>query len=207
MQHPLLLYRKYHIDRDDERLGLFAELAKKYEINNVLYPGSFVHVTPSFVFPRVVYVDSYREADRFFKDEAVPGFVRANKLYPQEANVVFHKADYTENFGEQEGSFDLLISQYAGFISMACKKYLKVGGLLAVNNSHGDASMASIDRDYQFIAFYNKRKDKYVLSEKDLSAYFIPKSNIEVTKAYLEKTQRGIGYTKTPSGYIFQKVR
>ena len=31
------------------------------------------------------------------------------------------------------------------------ERYLKVGGILAVNNSHGDAGLASIDPDYEFI--------------------------------------------------------
>ena len=166
MDHSLLLYKRYHIDRDDERLSLFVELAKQYDIDNVLYPGCFVPITPSFVFPRVVYVDSYREAESFFKEESVPAFVRANKLYPQEDDVVFHKADYTESFGEPESSFDILISQYAGFVSLTCKKYLKVGGSLVVSNSHGDASKVSLDRDYQFVAVNNKKNDKYCLSEK-----------------------------------------
>ncbi|MFX0037200.1 MAG: hypothetical protein ACFE9I_16330 [Candidatus Hermodarchaeota archaeon] len=40
---------------------------------------------------------------------------------------------------------------YAGFVSQSCKEYLKVGGILLTNNSHGNASMAYIDDDYQFI--------------------------------------------------------
>ena len=58
---------------------------------------------------------------------------------------------YTAGFAEAEKSFDLLISQYAGFVSQHCKKYLKIGGILLVNNSHGDASMAKLDDDYKFV--------------------------------------------------------
>lgn len=47
--------------------------------------------------------------------------------------------------------FDLLISQYAGFISDTCINYLKVNGYLLVNNSHADAGLAAIDKDYKLL--------------------------------------------------------
>ena len=143
MKNPFEIYMKHYVNKDDERLGLFLKLAEKYEVKNVLYPGSFVHITPSLVFPRVVYVDSYKKSADFFKGQAVHSYIQKNKVYPQDAQVIFHKSDYTKDFGEREASFDLLISQSAGFISQAGKQYLKIGGLLLVNNSHGDASMAS----------------------------------------------------------------
>ena len=207
MKNSLGLYKQYYVDKDFEQLGLFLALSEKYSIKNVLYPGSWIHITPSLVFPLVVYVDSDKRANIFFKDQAVYDYIRKNKTYLQEAQVGFHKSDYIKDFGEREDSFDLLISLYAGFISKACKKYLRIGGVLLVNNSHGDAGMASIDNDYRFIATYSRRKDRYALSEKNLESYFIPKSGIEVTRDYLEKFQRGIGYTRTATGYIFQRLR
>jgi hypothetical protein len=87
------------------------------------------------------------------------------------------------------------------------KKYLKKDGILVCNNSHGDASMASIDHDYELVAVYNRRSDeKFSLSEKNLTEYLIPKQKREITKEYLQKTMKGIGYTKSPSGYIFRKI-
>ncbi len=206
-KQALALYKKYHEDCDNQRLGLFAALDKKYEVNRVLYPGCFVHITPSLIFPNVVYVDSDRRAEQFFNDNAVHSFVNNNRLYEQGPSVSFHKSDYTKDFGENTDQFDLLLSQYAGFVSQACKKYLKKDGMLVANNSHGDAGMASIDPDYQLIAVYKRRNDtEYSISEKNLDSYFIPKSQRHISKAYLEKTQRGIGYTKNASGYIFKKT-
>ncbi len=60
-------YKQYHLDRDNELIGLFTALAEKFEIQSVLYLGSFVHITPSFIFPKVVYVDSYKKTESFFK--------------------------------------------------------------------------------------------------------------------------------------------
>jgi hypothetical protein len=82
----------------------------------------------------------------------------------------------------------------------------KIDGILLANNSHGDASMASIDADYKFIGVLNKRQNKYTLSEKNLDSYFIPKMPREITKEYLEKIKRGIGYTKSPTAYLFRRI-
>jgi hypothetical protein len=145
-KNPLLLYKKYYVDRDDERLDLFVILAERFNIKSALYPGSFVHITPSIVFPKVVYVDADKRAKSFFNDAAVVDFISKRKIYEDKPIICFHHKDYTEDIGEPIDSFDLLISQYAGFVSQHCKRYLKVSGLLLVNNSHGDASMSSIDK-------------------------------------------------------------
>ena len=202
----LSLYKKYHIDKNDERLGQFLILTKKFNIRNALYAGSFVHITPSFAIPKVIYVDTKKQARDFFKDPSIHEFVSKRKLYTEDSVISFHHKDYRKDLGEPIKSFDLLISQYAGFISQFCKKYLKIGGILLANNSHGDASMASIDTDYKFIGVLNKRRNKYSFSEKNLDSYFIPKKPREVTREYLEKIKRGIGYTKSPTTYLFRRI-
>jgi hypothetical protein len=104
-------------------------------------------------------------------------------------------------------TFDLLISQYAGFVGQYCKPYLKTGGFLLANNSHGDAGLAAIDDDYQLKAVFSARNGKHRISEKNLDEYFVPKSQIQLTKEYLEKLQKGIVYKKTAGVYLFQKVQ
>lgn len=171
--NPLSLYKKYHTDREDERLGLFTILAEKYKIKSALYPGSFVHITPSLVIPKVVYVDSYKKTKKFFNNPAVNDFISKNRIYKEEPDITFHLKDYQNEIEEPIQSFDLLISQYAGFISLHCKIYLKAGGLLLANNSHGDASLAFLDKDYRFIGVFNKRKiNKYTFSDKNLNTFF-----------------------------------
>ena len=201
-----LLYHQYHIDKNYERLGLFELLAKNFTIKRALYPGSFVHITPSFVFPLVVYVDNFPKTNNFFSDPKVSDYIDQRKLYKNKPVIRFHQKDYRLDIEESVESFDLLISQYAGFVSQFCIQYLKLNGLLLVNNSHGDASMASIDDRYEFIGVLNKRRDKFTHSNANLDAYFIPKKAIEVTKQYLEAIQRGIGYTKSASSYLFRRI-
>ena len=68
MKDPLELFKKHYTNKNYEQLDLFVKFSEKYEIRNVLYPGSFVHITPSLVFPQVVYVDSIKKAADFFKN-------------------------------------------------------------------------------------------------------------------------------------------
>lgn len=201
------LYKKYHIDKNDERLDMFLILREKFNIKSALYAGSFVHTTPSFAIPKVIYVDTDKQARDFFNDLSIHEFVSKKKLYNEDSMIFFHHKDYRKDFGEPTESFDLLISQYAGFVSQFCKKYLKIGGILLANNSHGDASMASIDTNYKFIGVLNKRRNKYSFSEKNLDSYFIPKKPREITREYLEKIKRGVGYTKSPTAYVFKRIQ
>ena len=202
------LYHKFFSEREFERLDLFQLLAERYAVQRVLYPGSFVHITPSFVFPDVVYVDTDRRAKKFFASPEVREYIEEHKRYPQPANFSFHPIDYRDGLEEIEPGFDLLISQYAGFIGQYCKHHLKAGGCLLANNSHGDAGVAALDPEYQLAEVAHKRNGKYRLSESNLDQYFVPKSTKrELTKEYLMDLQKGVGYTNTASNYIFRKVQ
>jgi hypothetical protein len=98
-----------------------------------------------------------------------------------------------------------MISLYAGFISKYCKPLLKRNGVFLANNSHGDASMARLDDDLKFFGIINYQNKKYYLKTENLDKYFIPKRNITVTKELLEKTNKGVGYTKPANYYLFRK--
>ncbi len=199
------LYRDY-AQRPGERLGLFTSLAGSFPIDRVLYPGSYVHLAPSFVFRSVVYVDTDRRAKRFFADRPlVELLVSERKRYAGAFDVMFRHADYTSDLAEPEESFDLLVSLWAGFVSQACKRYLRVGGWLLVNNSHGDAGMASIDPDFELVAVVDARAGKYELTTSALDDCFIPARAVEVTRELLTRTGRGVAYTRSPAAYVFQR--
>lgn len=203
---PARMYREHHIEKSDERLGLFRGLVQHFGVRDALYPGSFVHVTPSFVIPNVVYVDSDRRAQTFFEDPRVMELVDERREYEVRSSIGFHRSDYAEPFDEPDGSFDLLISQYAGFISRACKRYLKVGGLLVANNSHGDASMARLDPDYRLVAVYRRTSERFTFGFGELETYMVPKSGAEPTRESLEQSMRGPAFTRSVGGYVFEKT-
>ena len=65
--------------------------------------------------------------------------------------------------------------------------------------------MARLDDDYSLIAVVKKHGDNHKISSKGLDSYFIPKKHVNIIRSYLEKTQKGIGYTRSASSYIFRK--
>lgn len=198
-------YRKFYIDRDNEQLRLFQLLANVFSITRVLYPGSYIHITPSFIFQDVVYVDNDQATKKLFLEKELVRYVEMRSEYSCKPTIEFYPTSYTNSFDEPEGSFDLLVSLYAGFISMHCKNNLKSGGILLVNNSHGDAGIASLDIDFELIGVINRRANRFTLSDKKLDEYFIPKEGREISRDLLLNIMRGIGYKKTASLYLFKK--
>lgn len=190
-----------------DRHRLFAAVADAVDAATVLYPGSFVDLAPSFVWPSVTYVDVDRRAAQFFGDEpGVEQLLVEHGVDPATRLVRFIGADYTDPLDLDDGEFDLLISLYAGFISEACTRVLRVGGTLLVNPSHGDAAMASIDERYRLTGVVTSHSDRYSVETGDLDTHLIPKRDVAVTKEHLHGTGRGISYTKSPFAYLFERV-
>jgi len=200
------LFERYY-SGEKLRRGLFDAIASWRPPARVLYPGGFIHVAASFVFPSVTYVDNDRNAKRFFaRMDDVQRLVSRHKDYEGSPHIVFHGSSYESPLAEEDESFDLLISLYAGFISKPCKRYLRRGGVLAVNNSHADAGLASIDPEYEFIGVVRGRGDSLRVDETELDTYFRPKKAQVVTEALLRERGRGIAYTRTAPVYLFQRV-
>ncbi len=79
------LYKKYFADREDERRMMFKKLSDTYNPQNGIYPGSFIHVTPSFYIPDMTYIDSDKRFGRFFKDDNLLRYITDNKKYSDKA--------------------------------------------------------------------------------------------------------------------------
>ncbi|MDE2817253.1 MAG: class I SAM-dependent methyltransferase [Chloroflexota bacterium] len=205
--HVFRSYVAAYEDSGGDRLGLFTLMAERFSCRSALYPGSFDHVTPAFVFPNTCFVDMDTEAARFFADPGVKELVAQRKVYAEEPRIRFYETDYEQDLPEAEASFDLLISLNAGFVSQHCRRYLKVGGMLLVNNLHGDASMARLDPDYVLVGAINRRGARFSLAETDLASYFVPKRDLEVTREYLARTKQGVAFTRRAFAYAFRRVR
>jgi hypothetical protein len=190
-----------------DRHHLFGTVAQWVSPAVVLYPGSFVDIAASFVFPNVVYVDSDRRAATFFSDTTgVDELVRENGRGSQTAQWEFLSADYTTDIGVEDESVDLLISLYAGFISEECTRYLKQGGHLLVNSSHGDAALASLDDRYRLAAAVRKHRNGYRTDATDLDTYLIPKTGHAPSRNAVLASGRGIAYTKPSAAYLFERI-
>jgi hypothetical protein len=166
-----------------------------------------VHITPSLVFPRTAYIDNDRRVAAFFADAKVRKWVATHKEYAEEPIIHAYQQNYSGKLPEDIGTFDLLISQYAGFVSQDCKNYLRPGGLLLANNSHADAGLAHLDPDYELIAVMNHTREKWTISETNLQDYFVPKKGQHPPAAELRDTMKGVGYQKTAANYVFRRLR
>lgn len=189
-----------------DRRGLF-EAVSSLSPRRVLYPGSYVDVAASVVFDDVVYVDSDDRARRFFEDapgvrELVLG-ERGDGVAPK---VAFVHGDYRQPIGLADEAFDLLVSLYAGLVSDHCTRYLKIGGHLLVGPSHGDVALASLDSRYQLGAVVIGKNGSYRASTAQLGEYLIPKSSVELTPDLIRQRGRGVGYTRSASAYLFERI-
>jgi hypothetical protein len=187
---------------------MFRAVAEAFDITTVLYPGCFVDITPSFVWPSVTYVDVDRRAGRFFDDaDGVREIVASHDAAPTDPDIRFVQADYTEPLGLSDAGFDLLVSLYAGPISRWCTRYVRVGGLLLVNPSHGDVALASIDPRYELAAIVHSRSDDYTVSTDELGSYLVPKDPAApVTVERIERSGRGVAYTRSAFAYLFRRI-
>ncbi len=199
------LFQSYYVDREYAQFDLFHLLRAELGITAALYPGSYVQVSPSYFIPTVCYVDTDRKAKRFFSDvPALEAAIQAKANYTEPTVIRFHGLDYAGPLPEAEHSFDLLISQYAGIISQPCKRYLKPGKYLLVNNSHGDAGVAALDADYTLLFAINHRDGNYTIAKTPPDAYFIPKKPEQNTKETILSLGKGIAYVKTAPLYLFK---
>jgi hypothetical protein len=202
MNEHLKHYEEY-VAKTGSRLRLYRMIAQSYDIKSALYPGSHIDIDPSLVIENVTYVDNFKGAIKFFKKiEIVDEFLQANKEYPQECHFNFIPVDYNSKLDVDP--VDLIISQYAGFVGQATKNYLKVGGILLCNDSHGDATLAKFDDDYKLIGTVDSNNK---ISSKDLDKYFILPKNKEIDLNAVMSKMKGLKYTLNPSNYIFKKIR
>lgn len=175
-QATATVYEKYYAALSFERAGLFKALADRYGGTTVLYPGSSVHITPSFFFPHVVYVDTSATSGAFFADRAaVLAFIATRKHYQRSAYIAYIAQDYTQPLPLREGSFDLLLSLYAANVARSCARYLKPGGLLLSNDHYGDAREALADPQLALIAAIRRRGRAYRFEMEDLEGYLVPR--------------------------------
>ncbi|SLN17714.1 class I SAM-dependent methyltransferase [Roseisalinus antarcticus] len=188
-----------------DRSRLFGAVGRVISPAAVLYPGSYVDIAPSMVFPDVTYSDMDRRAARFFDDTDGVREILAEEGAPPDRRLSFIHADYAE-LSLPEQSFDLLVSLYAGFVSEHCTAFLKVGGHLLVNPSHGDAALAAIDPRYALAGVVVSRSGDYQVSRSDLGAYLQPSKALEITREMLFATGRGVAYTRPAFAYIFERV-
>lgn len=202
MNNKIIQEYKDYANKIGNRKSLYKVIAKKYNICSAIYPGSHIDISPSLVIPTVTYIDNFKGAIEFFKHiESIKEFIEQNKEYLDPYKIDFIGQDYTQLLDIAQ--VDLIISQYAGFVGQETKQFLKIGGILLCNDSHGDATLAKSDEDFEFIGVIDKGNR---IETKNLEKYFkLPKEK-EINLNMVKEKMKGLKYTVTAENYLFRKV-
>lgn len=188
-----------------DRWRLFQAVRATVPAAKVLYAGSYVDIAPSFVYDDVTYADMDKRAAAFFADTEGVRQIIGEHGGKVNARIAFEHGDYRALSLKPE-SYDLLISLYAGFISEACGHLLKIGGMLLVNSSHGDADLAALDPRFELAAVVTSSGGRYRVTNEDIASYMVPKKPQNITVESIKTSNRGIAYTKSPFAYLFRRI-
>lgn len=201
---------KFYLDYVGEswsRIEAYRAIKKEFNIKTVLYPGSYVHITPSLIFPEVIYMDTDKKANSFFTNrEDIWQYINHNKEYSDDHKFHFLHEDYRMANKLQQSSVDLIISEYAGFVSLYTKPFLKKKGILIAGDSHGDGTMANSDTDFKFLGVLEYNKGHYFYKNRDKGNYFTMNRNRDVDFDLIRKKMKGPKYSHNAAYYIFQKI-
>ena len=139
---------------------------------NILYPESYIHVTPSFYFPKVVYVDDDDTAINFFShQEELHKFVNKNKRYKDKSLIKCLNINFKNPLKLKKGYFDLLIALHQSGIREYCKAFLKKGGVLLQINYQFELFKTFEDKDFKLIAVIDIQGGYHELIDKHLFRY------------------------------------
>lgn len=182
-----------------DRKSLYKLVSNKFHVKRALYPGSHVDISPSLAIPEVTYIDNFKGTIKFFNHmEDIKKYINEHKTYLETSQIDFIGSDYTNHFDLQK--VDMIISQFAGFVGQATKRFLKKGGILLCNDSHGDATLAYLDKDYEFIGVIDSNSK---IETKNIDKYFKFARQRDIDKNIVVTKMKGPKYKLSASNYIF----
>lgn len=183
-----------------ERLGLFELIQKEFKINSVLYPGCLIHITPSFYFNHVVYLDKGDVSIEFFsKTNQVSELINKNKFYKESAYWFFIGKDFEDDLELRVNSFDMLLSIFSGKLIKYFDKYIKRGGLILTNSLFSDNESIKNNADFNLLGLIKCRNKKYTI-DYDLKTDKIKQST-------LRQNNTGFEYVDNEEYYIYVKKK
>ncbi|TKG23508.1 hypothetical protein FCV85_23160, partial [Vibrio sp. F13] len=78
--------------------------------------------------------------------------------------------------------------------SEPCGELLRIGGILLVNASHGDAALAALDPRFKLIAVVLRDNGMYEVNDENLKDYMKPKRPEIMTRENILASGRAIPY-------------
>ncbi len=193
---------KNYVDKIGNRKNIYKIVKDIFDLKSAIYPGSYIDIVPSLILEEVTYIDNFKKANTFFKQKnEIVKYIEENKEYSNPSYINFIYDDYSKVSNIK--MVDLIISQYAGFVGQETKQFLKVGGILLANDSHGDATLAYLDESYQFIATL----DNDIINFDNLEKYFSLSRKRMINLSEVNEKQKGPKYINNAQNYIFKKIK
>ncbi|MFE0192019.1 hypothetical protein [Streptomyces sp. NPDC059008] len=187
------------------RTALYQAVAAHTGARRVLYPGSYLDLAPSYVWPDVTYLDADTRARKAFHGPDATTLAARHKHYPEQSRVSFVPGDYTHTLAQLPAAkWDLAISLYTGPVSEHATRCLRPQGWLLANDSHADAGLAHLDPRYRLAAVLHHRSGSCRLTTDDLDRYLQPKRPPHPTREQLHAAGRGTAYTHPADAYLFR---
>ena len=160
-----------------ERTGLFEFIRNNYNCQTVIYPGCLFHVTVSFVFNHVLYIDKSEESKQFFENEkSVIRLISNNKRYKGKSYYKF----------------------ISGEVVSYCEKYLKRGGIVLTNSLFSDYEIISQKSNFIKINEIGCKNRKYQILNK-------AGERRKRTKSKLKRMNNKLKYIDNEIYYIYKK--
>ncbi len=193
---------KNYVDKIGNRKNIYKIVKDTFDLKSAIYPGSYIDIVPSLILEEVTYIDNFKKANTFFKQKnEIVKYIEENKEYSNPSYINFIYDDYSKVSNIE--MVDLIISQYAGFVGQETKQFLKIGGILLANDSHGDATLAYLDESYQFIATL----DNDIITFDNLEKYFFLSRKRMINLSEVNEKQKGPKYINNAQNYIFKKIK
>jgi hypothetical protein len=192
-------YNQFYKSIEFERKGLFELIKKEFNPKTVLYPGCSIHVTPSFYFNYVVYVDRSDLSKEFFNNETqVSQLINGTKNYKESSFWQYKDKDFQFDLDLNENYFDLLISIFSGKMINYCEKYIKQGGIILTTSLFSDNESIINNDDFELIGMIWCSNKKYKI-DYDLKTRTKNKSR-------LRRKNNGFEYVDNEDYYIYRKI-
>ncbi len=195
------MYDTYYKNIDFERAGLFEFLSSRYNVKTVLYPGCSIHVTPSFYFRHVVYVDRSDIAKDFFSHaDDVERLIGKRKVYAQRSFFKFYGMDCRVSSVMPEAGFDLLLGIFAGSLVLDFVKYLNPGGIVVMNEFNDEMRDVFGNPSLRLSEVITCRNGSYAVEKPGT----VRKRK---TVKNMVRTNRGFSFRDNDEYFVFEKAQ
>lgn len=192
-------YNKYYRNINFERKQVFSYVNNKYRCKSVIYPGCSIHITPSFYFSHVIYIDKSSLSKQFFSEiEDVYNLIYRYKKNGQKSYIKYINIDFTKKLPLLENNYDCLISIFSGKQIEYCEKYLQSNGIVITTSLFSDDKYLFQSSKYRFEEAFQVKKDKIKNIDDNI------KVKTKVSK--LKKQSDGFIYEDNETYYIYRKL-